>query len=354
MILMKKLEKAAIFLLSLFLLVGLVGCDKQKESDAGTTSNPYKRTEFLMGTVVTIKIYDKDKEGVLDQVFDRIELLASQITVNEEGSIVDEINRNAGLNPVEVPGDIYRLVKAGKEYSKYSEGDFDITIGPLTDLWHIGFPDEKKPTSLEIDTVIPLINYEKIELNEEKQSVYLPEDGMMLDLGGIAKGFITDEVIKVLNDKGVKSAIVDLGGNIYVKGKNASGKAWEVGVQDPFSDRGEMVGKMEETNKSIVTSGIYERYLEVDGVKYHHILSPKTGYPVNNDVAGITIISDKSFDGDGYSTTIFIKGVEEGLKAVEKMDGMEAIFVTKDKKIYLTSGLKDKFTLTNDRFELAN
>lgn len=348
---MKKLKKAAILLLSLFLLVG---CGKQKDTDTGVTSTPFKKTEFLMGTVVTIKIFDKDKEEVLNQVFDRIELLASQITVNEEGSIIDEINENAGLKPVQVPDDIYRLVKAGKDYSGYSGGDFDITIGPLTNLWHIGFPDEKKPTQAEIDEILPFINYRKIELNEEKQTVYLPEQGMMLDLGGIAKGFITDEVVKVLEDNGVKSAIIDLGGNIYVKGKNASGKPWEVGVQDPFSDRGEMVGKMEETDTSIVTSGIYERYLEVDGVKYHHILSPKTGYSVNNDVAGITIVSDKSFDGDGYSTTIFIKGVDEGLKAVEQMDGMEAIFVTKDKKVYLTSGLKDKFTLTNDKFEIAN
>lgn len=348
---MKKLKKAAILLLSLFLLVG---CGKQKDTDTGVTSTPFKKTEFLMGTVVTIKIFDKDKEEVLNQVFDRIELLASQITVNEEGSIIDEINVNAGLKPVQVPDDIYRLVKAGKDYSGYSGGDFDITIGPLTNLWHIGFPDEKKPTQAEIDEILPFINYRKIELNEEKQTVYLPEQGMMLDLGGIAKGFITDEVVKVLEDNGVKSAIIDLGGNIYVKGKNASGKPWEVGVQDPFSDRGEMVGKMEETDTSIVTSGIYERYLEVDGVKYHHILSPKTGYSVNNDVAGITIVSDKSFDGDGYSTTIFIKGVDEGLKAVEQMDGMEAIFVTKDKKVYLTSGLKDKFTLTNDKFEIAN
>lgn len=348
---MKKLKKAAILLLSLFLLVG---CGKQKDTDTGVTSTPYKKTEFLMGTVVTIKIFDKDKEEVLNQVFDRIELLASQITVNEEGSIIDEINENAGLKPVQVPDDIYRLVKAGKDYSGYSGGDFDITIGPLTNLWHIGFPDEKKPTQAEIDEILPFINYRKIELNEEKQTVYLPEQGMMLDLGGIAKGFITDEVVKVLEDNGVKSAIIDLGGNIYVKGKNASGKPWEVGVQDPFSDRGEMVGKMEETDTSIVTSGIYERYLEVDGVKYHHILSPKTGYSVNNDVAGITIVSDKSFDGDGYSTTIFIKGVDEGLKAVEQMDGMEAIFVTKDKKVYLTSGLKDIFTLTNDKFEIAN
>ncbi|MDR4318951.1 FAD:protein FMN transferase [Niallia circulans] len=348
---MNKFKFAAILFLALLLLIG---CGKQKESNAMVNSNPYKRTEFLMGTVVTIKIYDKDKEAVLDKVFDRIELLASQITVNEDGSIVDEINENAGRNPVQVPEDIYRLVKAGKEYSGYSGGDFDITIGPLTNLWHIGFPDEKKPTQSEINAVLPLINYTKIELNEDKQTVFLPEQGMMLDLGGIAKGFITDEVIKVLNDNKVESAIVDLGGNIYVKGTNPTGKPWEVGVQDPFSDRGEMVGKMEETNTSIVTSGIYERYLEVDGVKYHHILSPKNGYSVNNEVAGITIVSDKSFDGDGYSTTIFIKGIEEGLKAVEKMEGIEAIFVTKDKEVYLTSGLKGKFTLTNEKFKLAN
>ena len=160
---MNKFKMAVILFLSHLLLVG---CGKQKESDAGVTSTPYKRTEFLMGTVVTIKIYDKDKEAVLDHVFDRIELLASQITVNEEGSIVDEINENAGRKPLQVPDDIYRLVKAGKEYSGYSGGDFDITIGPLTNLWHIGFPDEKKPTQSEIDAVLPFINYSKIELNE--------------------------------------------------------------------------------------------------------------------------------------------------------------------------------------------
>lgn len=340
----------------LFITILLLGaCGKENENQSTDfLSSPYKRTEFLMGTVVTIKIYDKNKEDVLNTVFARIETLANSITVNEEGSEVDDINNQAGLKAVKVSDDIYRLVEAGLQYSDYSTGGFDVTIGPLTQLWHIGFPDEKKPTQAEIDDVLPLIDYKKVELNEEEKTVFLKEKNMKLDLGAIAKGFITDEVVAMLDENNVQSAIIDLGGNIFVKGENPAGRPWEVGVQDPFSTRGETVGKIKETERSVVTSGVYERFLEVDGEKYHHILSSENGYSVNNDIAGITIISDKSVDGDGLSTSIFIKGIEEGLKAVEKLEGIEAIFVSKDKKVYITSGLKDNFELINDQFSMGN
>lgn len=348
---MKRVKKIILLLIAFSIITG---CSSKKEEESNFVSSPYKRTEFLMGTVVTVKIYDKKKEKVLEDVFSRIEILADQITVNEEGSVIDDINNQAGKTPVKVSEDIFRLVKEGIGYSQYSGGVFDITIGPLTSLWSIGFPEAKVPTQEEIDQVLPLIDVQQIELNEDEQTVFLKKEGMKLDLGGIAKGFIADEVEKVLEENDVRSAIIDLGGNIYVKGQNPSGRAWEVGVQNPFSARGEMVGKMKQENASIVTSGIYERYLEKDGVKYHHILSPINGYPVNNEVVGITIVSDTSFDGDGLSTTMFIKGIEEGLKAVEKLDGIEAIFVSNEKKIYVTSGLKDNFQITNDEFQMGN
>jgi len=337
-----------------------VGCSHSKnetvdENHAQTTTNPKSRTEFLMGTVVTIKIYDKNKEDVLDLAFNKIQKLADQITVNdgEAKSEVDKINQNAGIKPVEVSKDIFTLIKVGKTYSDRANGSFDITIGPLSSLWHIGFPDARKPTQEEIRNVLPLINYHSIELNNDKQTVYLQNNGMKLDLGGIAKGYITDKVRDVLVDHGVTSAIIDLGGNVYVLGKNASGNKWTVGIQDPFSPRGQIIGSIQETNKSIVTSGIYERYLKVDGKTYHHILNPQDGYPFNNDIAGVSVITNDSTDGDALSTLLFSKGVKDGLNYAEKI-GVDAIFITKDKDVYLTSKLKNNFTLTNKEYNIEN
>lgn len=349
------MKKIGFLMVCLTILFTLTGCVQNDGSNTPSiTNNPYKRTEFLMGTVVTVKIYDENKEDVLEPVFNRIFELADHIGLNEEESEIIDINTNAGIQPVQVSADIYRLVEAGKAHSKLANGTFDISVGPLTTLWNIGFPDARKPEQVEIDRVLPLINYNQIQLNEEEQTVYLATQGMELDLGAIAKGFITDEVKDVMIEHDVKSAIIDLGGNIYVLGKNAKGSDWTVGIQDPFSPRGEIVGKIKESNKSIVTSGVYERFLEVDGVKYHHILNPIDGYPYSNDVAGVSIITDKSIDGDALSTTLFSKGIQGGLDYIEDIDDAEAIFVSQDRKIYFTSGLKDEFELTNDQFEVVN
>jgi len=341
-------------------LVIVAGCGKstsEKVTSQGSEliTSPYKKTEFLMGTVVTVKIYDTGKEAVLEQAFDRIHTLADHITVNEESaaSEIDAINASAGIQPVKVTEDIYELIDAGVAYSIKTNGSFDISVGPLTNLWRIGFDDARKPAQSEIDAVLPLIGYEQIELNEKEQTVFLKNQGMQLDLGAIAKGFITDQVAEVLIENDVTTAIIDLGGNIYVMGNNPSGKEWTVGIQDPFSTRGETIGLINGSNKSVVTSGIYERFLEVDGVSYHHLLNPDDGYPFNNDLAGVTIISDKSVDGDGLSTSVFSKGIQGGLEFIEDFEGAEAIFISVDKKVYITSGLKNNFELTNDQFEMG-
>jgi len=306
-----------------------------------------------MGTVVTVEIYDKGKEDVLEPAFERIQTLADQITVNEAGFEINSINANAGIQPVKVSKDIFELMDAGNAYSIQSNGSFDISIGPLTDLWRIGFPDARKPTQSEIDAVLPSIDYRQIELNEEEQTVFLKNKGMRLDLGAIAKGFITDQVAEVLKENDVTTAIIDLGGNIYVMGNNPSGKVWTVGIQDPFAARRETIGVISESNKSVVTSGIYERVLEVDGKNYHHLLDPVNGYPFNNDLAWVTIISSKSVDGDGLSTSVFSKGIEGGLEFIEQFEGTEAIFISTEKKVYITSGLKNNFELTNDEFTMG-
>ncbi|MBA3926308.1 FAD:protein FMN transferase [Listeria rustica] len=352
-------------LITLVLLAAVItacGNDDTKKSsasednDSEILSQPYTKTDFLMGTINVVKIYDKGKEDVLLKAFDRIKELDKQITTSDSGktSEVDKVNLAAGKNPVKVNDDVYYLIKEGLKYSASSGGSFDITIGPLTSLWHIGFDDARKPSQAEIDAVLPLIDYKKVKLDDAKKTVYLEEKGMELDLGAIAKGYIADEVAKVLDENKVTTAIIDLGGNIIVKGDSPKGGDWVVGIQDPFESRGTVIGTIPEANKSIVTSGIYERFLEVDGVKYHHLLDPKTGYPFDNDIAGVSIVSEKSIDGDGLSTATFSKGIKGGMEFIETYKGVEAIFVSKEKKVYITSGLKGKFKLTDKNFQMAD
>lgn len=348
------MNKKGLLSLMLILLLMIAGCGKSSKDETDhLTTNPYTKTEFLMGTVVTIKIYDKDKEDILNLAFERVKILADKTTTEENESEVSLINKNAGNEPVKVSTDVYQLIEAGKHHSNIADGAFDISVGPLTTLWHIGFPDARKPDQSEIEAILPLINYQRIELDATEQSVFLTKRDMALDLGAIAKGFITDEVVTVLRENDVTSAIIDLGGNIYVLGNNPSGEPWSVGIQDPNAARGSTIGKIKRSNQSIVTSGIYERFLEVEGVKYHHLLDPNDGYPFMNDIAGITIITDSSTDADALSTIIFSKGIKEGIKFIEASTEAEAIFISHDHKVYTTKGLKDEFELTNEQFEMG-
>lgn len=342
---------------TLLLALLFAGCGNAAvEEEAALRKEPYEKTEFLMGTYVTVRVYDEGKEAVLEEAFDRVEALADKITVNEPGSEIDKVNAAAGAEAVQLSEDIYPLVRSAWEYSEASGGDFDLSIGPITELWHIGFDDARKPEQSEIDAALTLVDHERVVLDDEAQTVRLEGAGMRLDLGAIAKGYITDEVKELLVEEGVTTAIIDLGGNVYVLGGSPlrEGEAWNVGIQDPLAARGETIGKTKQKDRSIVTSGIYERYIEVDGVSYHHLMDPETGYPFDNDIAGVSIISDKSIDGDALSTLVFGLGMEAGLAYVNGRDDIEAVFVTKDMKVYVSDGLMDNFELTNADYVWEN
>ena len=345
---MKKiLNSLSLGILLIFSLLIFSGCSKEEEK-----KEPLSRNELLMGTVITVTMYDSTDESILDDVFNKIKELEATLSINENGTLVDKINESAGIEPVKVDDDTYEVIKKGLEYSKISNGLFDITIGPLVKLWSIGLPEQKLPTQEEIASKLPLINYNDLVLDDAEKTVYLKRPQMIIDLGGIAKGFTADIISEMLTEKGVKSAIIDLGGNIFAHGNKNEKDFWKIGIQNPLSERGGIIGTIKVQNKSVVTSGIYERYFEENGVKYHHILSPKTGYPYENNIAGITIISDKSTDGDALSTSVFAMGVEDGLNFVNSRDGIDAIFVTKDNKIYLSEGIKDNFIIDNEDFTI--
>lgn len=342
------MKKLMTIILIIILTISVVGCNQTK-IDA-----PITRTELFMGTVIKVTLYDEEDEEILDKVFNRIVEIENLVSINKEGTELTKLNQSAGESKVKLSDTNYYIIKKGVEYSKLSKGAYDVSIGPLVKLWSIGLPEAKVPTEEEIKEVMKYIDYSKIEINDSTKEVFLKQKGMMLDLGSIAKGYAADEIVKILKVEGVKRAIVDLGGNIYALGSKDENRDWNIGIQDPFNDRGNVVGSIEVSDKSIVTTGIYERFIEKDGVKYHHILNPKTGYPYETEIAGVSIVADKSIDADALSTLIFTKGLDEGLTLVEELENVDAVFVTNEHKIYTTEGLKGSFKLINESFKLAN
>lgn len=346
------LKTFQVILLLLSSIVFYTGCEAP-EKPAMSSAEPLSRTDFVLGTAVTLSLYDHQSDEILDRAFAKLASLEDTLSINKPGTLIDEVNAMAGIAPVKVDEATYRLIETGLAYSRMTDGAFDITIGPLTKLWNIGFPDARVPSQEEITEKLSLINYKWVQLDQSAQTVYLEKPGMLLDLGGIGKGYATDEIASLLHEAGVEHAIINLGGNIYALGNKAENTPWTIGIQDPFHPRGNTIATLKAADKSIVTSGIYERYVEdAAGNKYHHLLNPKTGYPYTNELAGVTIIGDTSTDGDALSTAAFALGVQEGLKLIEGMAGIDAVFITVDYKVYATSGIKESFKLTDSSFTL--
>lgn len=346
---MKNIKRFLSLAFILIMSFTFIGCSKKED-----TTKPLSKTEYFMGTVLTITLYDNKDEKIIDKAFDRVRELESLVSINKDGTELDKVNDNAGISPVKVSDDTYTIVKKGLEYSKLTNGYFDITVGPIVKLWSIGLPEAKVPTDDEIKEQLKYINYNNLVLNDDEKSIFLKEKGMKIDLGGIAKGYTADQISLVLKDEGVTKAIIDLGGNVYALGEKSEDTPWRIGVQNPSESRGEIIGSLSITNKSIVTSGIYERFIEQDGKKYHHILSPFNGYPYDNEIAGVTIISTESIDGDALSTSVFAMGVEKGLEFVNSQPNIDAIFITKNNEVFISSGVRDIFNMTNSDFKLMN
>lgn len=324
------------------------------ESTSGT-AQPISKSNYLLGTEVQITIYDKQDESIIDKAFSRISEIESKMTINNaKTSEIIALNEAAGKEAVKVSSDTMDVLERGKYYSQLSDGRFDITVGPIVKLWNIGTEYAAVPDPKVLEQKRELIDYNKLQLDRENLTAKLDDPGMQVDLGGIAKGYAADEVAKILTENGVQHAIINLGGNVLTIGGNMSNEPWKIGIQDPFNPRGDFIGIIGVKDKTVVTSGTYERYFEQDGKRYHHILDPRTGYPADNELCSVSIITDKSIDADGNSTSILLLGLEEGMKFIEKEKGFEAIFITYDKKIYVTSGLKDNFILTSPDFTLAN
>jgi Membrane-associated lipoprotein involved in thiamine biosynthesis len=338
-----------LILITILSSILLSGCSNSSASGGSTAkgSDYITKSEFLLNTEVTINLYDTQNEKILEECFDLISKYENIYSRTRNTSELYALNHRTlpkDGNAYQISEELADLLKYGCYYSKLSGGAFDITIEPLSSLWDFTSANPKVPSREEITAALPDINYEYLHLDNNKIS--FDKDKVGIDLGAIAKGYIADKLKEFLLSKGVKSAMINLGGNILCVGGKPDGKPFHVGIQKPFADRNEIIGFIDAKDLSVVSSGIYERYFTVDGVSYHHILNPKTGYPYNNHLISVTIVSKKSTDGDGLSTTCFALGLEKGLKLVESLPDTYAIFITSDYAIHYSKGFLDAIHFT--------
>ena len=349
---MKKRHKIALALVGLPLFtLFLTACEEQ--DPRGLAERPLERTEFLLGTVANIRVYNEGKEEALDLAFERVTELDQWFSMQKEDSEISEVNRQAGIAPVEVSDEVFHVMERALYYAQESDGAFDPTIGAVTSLWNIGQEYAAVPDQNELDAVLDVVDYNLVELDEENQTIFLEEEGMKVDLGAIAKGYITDKAARVLTEEGVDTAIIDLGGDLVVLGNSTrdENEPWRVGVQDPYGERGEILGMIDLSDSAIVTSGIYERNVEEDGKSYHHLMNPETGFPFENNISGISIIADNAMDADAIANIAFSKGVEDGLDYINAMEGVDVIYVTKEKKVFASDAILDLVEVTGEEFE---
>ena len=270
------------------------------------------------------------------------------MSVNIPSSDISRINDNAGIAPVIVHEDTFNVIKRALFFAQASGGAFDPSVGPLVTLWGINGDNPAVPSREEIDRTLPLINWRNIIQDDETQSVFLTRRGMALDLGAIAKGFAADEAAKIIKKEKITRAKIDLGGNIIMLGERKDRRPWRVGIQNPGESRGSIIGVLQVPEKTIVTSGVYERYFEENGIHYHHLFSPSLGHPAQNRLLSVTVITDVSMDADALSTAIFVLGYDKGSDLLRSFPGTQAIFVFEDKSVRITDGLD--FTITDKAY----
>lgn len=309
----------------------------------------YSYSAVLMGSPILLKLFSHD-EALASRVFRLIKRYEDLLTVNRAQSQVMDINHAAGKHAVAVSRPVFELIRCAKAASMIKDSAFNLAIGPLVKRWKIGFQGDSVPPADEIAALLTITRPEEVMLDEASSSVFLARPGMEIDLGAIAKGYIADRVRDYLRKEGADLGLINLGGNVQTLGSPDGG--WSIGLKKPFAGDA-LIGTLTVENRSVVTSGTYERYFEQNGRRYHHILDPRTGYPLDNALDSVTLISTDSIDGDIWTTLMFGMGVEKGCAALRARPDIEAIFVTKAKEVVLSSEHHFRFTLLDNGYRVT-
>lgn len=323
---MKKIRLFSLILCLQFLF--LCGCSH--------TPEPLSKSGIYFDTIITLTVYDKNDISLLDTCFQMADAYENMLSKTIEGSDIYRINHSCS-SPVTVSEETFFLIQKAISYADMTKGVIDPTILPLSDLWNFG-SNESVPKKEEITTALSYVNYENVVLDETTHTVTLKKEHMGLDLGFIAKGYIADKMKEFLLENDVQSGIINLGGNILTIGSKPDGSPYKLGIKEPFGEASSSVATIEVTGQSLVSSGVYERYFYENDTLYHHILDTQTGYPVHNGLLGVTILSNSSMEGDAYSTICMCLGLDDGMRFIESLDDIEALFITEDMELYYSSG----------------
>ncbi len=322
----KSLSIAAAVLFVTVLLSTLSGCGNSQDTKIS-------KSDFVLNTVATVTLYGETDETLLDECFELCRHYEALLSRTNENSEIYKLNTR---QISEVSDETAELIERGLEYGAISGGKFDITVEPLSALWNFTSDTPSVPSEEEIIKAKAKLDYTAVSVSGN--TVSFSSDYTRLDLGAIAKGYIADKLKELLVSRGVKRAIINLGGNVLCIGGKTDTEDFTIGIQYPFGEGS--IASVNLRDLSVVTSGTYERYFKENGKLYHHILDPDTGYPVDNDLLSVTIIGANSCDCDALSTTCFVLGRQAGTELIESMDGYYAIFITNDYKLYYTKGAK--------------
>lgn len=300
---------------------------------------------FAMDTYMTLTAYGEHAQEAVDKAAERVEELDALLSTGDENSEIYQLNQSGEATLSEEGG--YLVERALELYQK-TDGAFDIAIYPVMQAW--GFPTQEYhvPDDATLKEKLALADVSKVNYDKDTRKISFGQDGMEIDLGGIAKGYTSSQIMQIYQDCGVTSGLVNLGGNVQALGCKTDGSKWRVAIQSP-DDTEDYLGILEIENRAVITSGGYERYFEEDGVTYHHIIDPATGYPADSGLISVTIVSDDGTLADGLSTSLFIMGEEKAAQFWrENSDEFETIMETSDGKLYVTEGIADSLTTDRD------
>lgn len=326
---MKKL--AIIIPILLIALIGAVFLSKQVKPSNDGADTSISRSGFYFDTVIRITLYGETDESLIDDCFALCQQEENRLSHTVEGSDIWQINHAKG-EPVEVDAQTAKLIEEALSYSEPTGGLFDISVAAASDLWDFDDENAALPDADALAKAVKHIDYRKVHVSGN--TVKLDDPDMKITLGGIAKGYIADELKALLKKKGVKRALINLGGNVQAIGMKAEATPFVVGIQYPFKEDGEVIAAAAANDCSLVTSGPYERYIEADGKIYHHILDPKTGYAIDSDLVSVTICCDSSLHADALSTSVYLLGSDKGSELIKSTDNASALLITNDYQLH--------------------
>ena len=296
------------------------------------------RTELVLGTVCTVNAFRDGSDALYDELFARLSEIDRDASATGTASQVQAVNAASGVAPVTVGADVFAVTQAALRVAEQTGGAFNPAVGPLVALWGIATEGARVPSAAEIAEARALCDWRDIELDETARSIFLKKRGMRLDLGGIAKGYAADELSAILRARGVRRAVISLGGNVYLFGRKR-GSRWRVGIRNPLQPDGEAALALELSEASVVTSGVYERFFEQDGVRYHHILDTATGAPARTGLLSVTVVCNSSLLADALATALFVLGMERGFALLVALPEAQAVFIAEDGTVMASAGL---------------